>query len=215
MKTRSRALSGIAVLTVGLMVLPVVTLPVQADDSVDISAVEGAEFVTDRLEKQAAQFEAALAAQAKGYPDKPNDYEVVAVEDTTVILPKGATLLDVVEEDGHTSVDWLPDLQPEVPTSFSDAAALDITQQTGMLQRDGNCARVENATGWMDTCFYRYRSRSTITWAGKQQYMSVLTVESTHKSKGAFLMHKARIRANPKQTVAQGQAFSLCGCQTR
>lgn len=183
--------------------LPVVSLPVHADEPVDISRVEGAEIVNAGSEKRAAQLETALAAQSRGYVDRPSDYEVVVVDETTVTLPKGATLFDVVTEEGHTSVDWLPDLEANEFGTLSDASAIDITQHTGMLQRDGSCSRVENSTGWMDTCFYRYRSKNTISWAGKRQYMSVLAVESTHKSKGAYLMHKARIRANPRQNVAQ------------
>ncbi len=145
------------------------------------------------------QLEAALASQALGFEEKPSDFAVIKVDDAVVAIPNGSTLLSVEEEDGHLSVEWVPDLTDPSPGTFADATALNVEDSAGMLHRDGSCGYyTSNNTGWMRTCFYRYRSSKTIKWEDKNQYLNIIAVEATHESKSHWIMEKACIRVNPR-----------------
>ncbi len=59
-----RVLSASLVLALGLVVFPTLPIPVQADDSVDFSSVDGAKLLENTKEKKAVQLEAALSIQS-------------------------------------------------------------------------------------------------------------------------------------------------------
>lgn len=194
-----KSFTAVGVLSVGALILPVATLPSAANDSVDIFAVPEANVVTDRDQVKPAQLEAAISAQSRGFESSPNDFSVIQVDDSIITMPNGSTLLGVNEDNGQTTLDWVPEQTVEGATTLSDASAMSIVSSTGMLNRNGNCTKIENNTGWMETCYERFRSSSTVTWASKKQYLNVLVVDATHKSKSVWKMYKARIRANPNQ----------------
>ena len=176
------------------------SLPASAESTVDISAVEGAEFVKDKEIVAASQLEAAILAQSKGFDKEPTEFSVVQIEESTVTLANGTVLLGVETDGrGHTSIEFIPEPEVRRPTALSEASAIDIVSSTGMQLRNGGCTTISNSTGWMNTCYQRFQSNNKVHYNSKSQYLNVLTVEATHKSQGVWTMKKARIRATPNQ----------------
>ena len=176
------------------------TLPASAESTVDISAVEGAEFVKDKKIVAASRVEAAILAQSKGFDKEPTEFSVVQIEESTVTLANGTVLLGVETDGrGHTSIEFIPEPEVRRPTALSEASAIDIVSSTGMQLRNGGCTTISNSTGWMNTCYQRFQSNNKVHYNSKSQYLNVLTVEATHKSQGVWTMKKARIRATPNQ----------------
>ena len=109
-----------------LSIVPVASLPASAESTVDISAVEGAEFVKDKEIVAASQLEAAILAQSKGFDKEPTEFSVVQIEESTVTLANGTVLLGVETDGrGHTSIEFIPEPEVRRPTALSEASAIE------------------------------------------------------------------------------------------
>lgn len=145
----------------------------------------------DRLQVLEAQLRTATTAHAAGSRVAPSRYSVLEKEGTTIVVPPGAVLMDLVVEPGHveTVFDTVP-LHPET-LSTADAAWTAWTYTSS----------VSNGTGWMDAVWEVRRESAQVTVNGLKRWLYSLNHQAVHKSTGVFQMHTARIRAVPKVSM--------------